>query len=163
MSLTALLLSLLVALAPHTTDRDRGETRVERAARLEPVASEMIAATRGDRQLLAAMLVLGDEESHWAAYVTEGRCHEGPPGQRCDVGLARGPWQLHRRTCPRAWEHPSGSAQSLHEEARCAAALLRYGRRKCGSWAGAFGVYAGVGCGWAGGMRRARRMGRVGL
>jgi hypothetical protein len=163
MSLTELILALLVALPPHTTDRDRGETIEARTERLAPFASEMVEATRGDRRMLAALLVLGDEESHWAGYVTDGRCHEGPLGQRCDAGLARGPWQLHAQTCRRAWQHPAGSKESLHEEVRCAAALLRYGGRKCRSWSGAFGVYAGVGCGWRGGPRRARRMGRMGL
>ena len=128
-----------------------------RPARLELVAAELAAYPP---PVAAALAYQGWRETGWARYVSEG-CTEIPHGAPgCDAGRARGYWQVHRGTCPRAWALPAGAPESLHEEAACAArlwtgALQRCrGRHPAGDVAGAFAGFVG-GCEWAPAARRA--------
>ena len=116
MDLLASIFAALMRMTPHKTDT---ESRPERAARMQVVASSINEATLraacaghyastacspifSDRRTLAGLLLgKGHFESDFAEYVHEGRCQDGPPGARCDSdshGLARahGPWQQWR-------------------------------------------------------------------
>lgn len=138
------ILAVLLSLQPHGTDA--GEHPDARELRLAPVASAISGAAR-TLQEAAALIAQGQGETGFAAYVLEGRCHEGPRGARCDPdrqgrARARGPWQVWRVACPDAWELPVGH-ESLHREAACALRLLRAGRMRCQSWVGAFASLGG--------------------
>jgi hypothetical protein len=109
-----LILAALLAFPAYHGDHETGEAR---EARLAPYAAGIARHARTADEA-AAMVAIGQHESRWAAYVTDGRCHEGPAGQRCDNGRARGPWQLH------GW----CKAKTPDGEAECAARLLRYAR-----------------------------------
>jgi len=153
----ALVLSALLWLSPYYGDR--GELPADRAARLEPVA-EAISAVARNRVEVALLLALGTHESHFSALVLAGRCTEIGP-RACDSGRARGVWQLHREACPRAWELPDGSRESLAEEARCVVSLLRWGAHQGTERAltplhAALSAYAGHGPTWPGAELRVR-------
>ena len=155
MSPAAVLLALL-ALPPSRLDV--GEAPAARRARLEPVA-EAIAAAARSRSEVAILLALGKHESAFALLVQMGRCEEMPAGERCDHGLARGPWQLHELACRVAWTLPAGSAESLREEAACAIRLLRWNAERGRHHAltpvhAAFAGYAARGWQWPGADRR---------
>jgi hypothetical protein len=122
-------LAAMLSLAPWVGDA--GESPEAREARLAPYARAVDAAT-GSLALRAALVALAWHETKMARYVTEGRCHDGPPGQRCDNGKARGPWQLH------GW----CKATTPEGEAVCAAGMLSYMLTRCdGDWPEAFGAY----------------------
>lgn len=147
-------LAAMLSLAPYTADR--AATADEREALLQPLAYEisMVSRTPSEGALLVAVAF---HESGFARYVLTGHCSEGPPGQRCDGGKARGPWQLHRQACPAAW----GPTGDLRTEATCALALLRWGGQQCREHArtpvlGAVGMFAGRGCHWSGAETRAK-------
>lgn len=124
-----LILAALLAAPVHYTDRDEsGETR---EARLRTIASAIHGASR-DPEMQAALITEAVHESGLAAYVTEGRCEDGPRGARCDTGQARGPWQV--------WQWCA--AHDMAGEAKCAARMLAFGRRRCHDWSHAFGSYA---------------------
>lgn len=112
-------------------------------------------------ELSAGVLAIVEHESHSAAYVAEGRCHEGKPGERCDDGKARTVFQLHQQACPAVWNTDPGSDAEMRAGAYCAARLLAGAVRFCSepgqplNWTGAYGRYAGLGCGWVGGTKRA--------
>lgn len=151
-------LAAMLSLAPYTADR--AATPDEREALLTPLAYEisMVARTPSEGALLVAVAF---HESGFARYVLEGRCKDGPPGQRCDGGKARGVFQLHAATCPAAYALPEGSRGSLRAEATCALSLLRWGGQQCREHAltpvlGGLSMYAGRGCRWAGAERRAK-------
>ncbi len=92
---------------------------------------------------MAALLSHAYHESRFAAYVTEGRCLDGPRGAQCDLDRrtgkprARTPWQVWA-WCSKAWNVPDGSNDALIAGARCALSKLRMGVKRCGSWQGAF-------------------------
>ncbi|HVU03264.1 MAG TPA: hypothetical protein VHE30_16000 [Polyangiaceae bacterium] len=137
---------LAAALTLATYVGDRTDTPEERAALYRPVAEAIAEASRTNAE--AAMLVsLAFHETNLARFVIEGRCKDGPPGQRCDGGKARGVFQLHRSACPDAWRLPDGSAESIRAEASCAIKLLRWngkrGKGRAPSFAHA--AYAGYG------------------
>lgn len=152
-----IILSALLSLTPSYTDRQ--EDQVGRRNRLSEVALAISTACGSNIELCAAEVILGDRETHYASLVQQNRCREMPAGQRCDGGRALGPWQLHRAACPKAWEAPL----DLTIQARCVAGLLRWGKRSCGRWSGAFSYYAlGRGeCDWVGGGRRERQLFRI--
>lgn len=137
------ILALLLALPAYHGDH---ETAEQRQSRLAPYAAGIARHARSSDER-AALMAVAWHETRLAAYVTEGRCHEGPPGQRCDNGKARGPWQLH------GW----CKATSPDGEAECAARMLRHFRSRCGSWARAFGAYASGGTCYAMPAREATR------
>lgn len=162
------ILYVLMGLVPWYGDRD--DTEAQRRALLQPIAADIAFAVAEKSDGLSpelkasAVMAVGDHESHWARYVIEARCSEGPPGARCDEGLARGPFQQHASACPRAYRHPEGSRESLREEARCAVRLLTGALRRCrgrhpaGDWAGAFSGYRSASCEWKPAARRAQTM-----
>ncbi len=176
--ITPLLLAALQSLPVYYGDRDEGTPN--RDARLAEVAAAEADAVyratcqfrwRGPecqpvwrgrpRELGLALVILGDIESHYARYVGDGRCHDGPRGARCDNGRSRTYWQAQERFCPAAWAHPQGSPAELTAAAWCAARALSVGHRFCGDWAGAFGRYAGGGCSWVGGQHRQKQLVRL--
>jgi hypothetical protein len=125
MATAAQILALLLSLQPYPGDK--GESTEAREARLAPWAQ---ALERYPADVQAAVITLGIHESHYAAYVTEGRCSERP--KACDHGHAKGPYQLH------SWckaDDPAG-------QTACAASLIQSSFRRCDTWAGAFGAYA---------------------
>jgi len=154
------------------SEADRDEPEWQRQARLSLVAQAVDqAAVRhagGEvrrSELACALLAVGWRESHWSAYVGQARCEQGT--WNCDVdrrtGLprARTYWQLWPAACRPLESVPPGSDAAVIVGAACAARYLAAGRRACGSWQGAFGYYAGRGCEWPGGERRARLMQRI--
>jgi hypothetical protein len=104
---------------------DRVDTPEQRERLYRPVAEAIAEASRTNVE--ASMLVaLAHHESGFARFVIEGRCTQGPPGQRCDGGRARGVFQLHESACREAWGLVDGSVESIRAEARCAIRLLRW-------------------------------------
>lgn len=162
MSVEAVLAAMLTL--PEYTG-DKGQTPESRRQLYAPVAT-MIHDVSHSRSEEALLVALAEHESGFARFVVEGRCSEGPPGQRCDGGNARGVFQLHAAACPSAWQHPEGSPESMALEAACAIRLLRWGGSQCQAHAltpihGALGVYAGRGCEWAGAEKRVVTMTRL--
>jgi hypothetical protein len=162
------LVAILLAWPPFYTETDeQPEARRLRLVMAAQAIEQVAHATPDPAQTAAALLAIGFHESRFAAYVGQGRCHEGPKGARCDEGRARGYWQLWRVACPPAWRLEPGSREALHAEARCAArawrgALWRCRRRHpAGPIAGAFAGYRGADCEWARGARRAQTFERI--
>jgi hypothetical protein len=161
---THIILTALLSLPTWYGDKDL--SKEERRALIRPVA-EAIHGVARTRDEAAALVSLAWHESRLASYVLEGRCHEGPPGARCDMDRkgkprARGPWQVWK-WC-KAWDHPEGSAESLRREARCALGALRTHRSRCGTWEGAFAGMGGLGgrnCVSARSSQRVQTMRRV--
>lgn len=151
---------LLTLLRLNLWAGDATEPPENRTARLQDIAVA-IAGASANRTEAAALLALGEVETRFARYVSEDRCHEGPRGMRCDEGRSRSVWQLQRAACPSLWELPPGDQRATYVAAQCAVRLLRYGRAKCGSVAGAFAVYAGRPCKDRIGPPRERRMRQV--
>lgn len=140
-------------------------SRDERARLLRPVA-EAIAGAARSREEIAALVALGWHESRYARYVVEGRCDEGPPGLRCDMGRdgkprARGPWQVWK-WCRAAWALPAGTPASLRYEARCVVGAMRVAQARCDEgWESAFAGLAGARCEWPPAKRRVWTMRQV--
>lgn len=127
----------------HFTDRD--EPAEARAMRLARVDAAIRKAANGDPYIAKALRVHGRFETHFARYVGEGRCHEGPVGSRCDEGRARTYFQVWETTCPAAWAEPQGSVAELEQAAVCAARILRAGRARCKTAEGMFAAMWGQG------------------
>lgn len=147
-------LALLVSMPQYRADIHADPTIEDRRRLLRPVALA-ISAVAKNRTEAAALVALAQHETHLARYVLDGYCEQGPVGARCDGGRARGAWQVHS-WCRPLWDVSATDPGRHLAGARCAIGLLRRGRAKCGSLAGAFGAYAGVGCRWRGGPARAR-------
>jgi hypothetical protein len=144
-------LAVMLLLSPW--HGDQGDEN--RGSLLQPlaIAIDNIGHTREER---AALIADAYAESSLARYVLEGRCSDGPPGQRCDpdqhgVARARGPWQV--------WHycHKPG----LEGEAECVVQLLRLGKHRCASWEGAFAALHGPSCQWAPATQRVQLMRRL--
>jgi len=118
----AAVLGFWLSLAPWYQDRDMSAEA--RDALLRPLASVVCQATDdpGERAFLATQAY---HETHLAAYVLEGRCHQGPEGARCDNGRAWGAWQVHR------WARGAWDETASLESRRLSAArfVLRGWRR----------------------------------
>lgn len=146
------LLALLLGLTPYHGDT---ETPAQREARLSVVAHAIADVTT--RPETAVLLVtLGEQETHYAQHIHEGRCRP----HECDHGLSVSPWQVRLgRWLPRpAWEAMrDASRHGTTMAARQAMKALRMGWRLCGGPEGAFSVAARGGCGWPGAPRRAHR------
>jgi hypothetical protein len=113
---------------------DRHESREERAKLLAPYAHVIDKVGRNIEEK-AALVAQGLSETQGARYVLEGRCHEGPRGQRCDEGRARGFWQVH----------PWCKATTIEGEARCVLSIMRSGKYRCQTgWLGAFSATKGL-------------------
>lgn len=144
---TATLRVLAAMLAQPVWYQDVADTPEQRADLLRPVAMAITLATQ-DPTEQAALVALGWHESRWARYVVEGRCKDGPDGARCDNGLARSPWQVHRYgLCRQAWRYTEDDPRTLELAAECSVRLLRGAKSRCtgqhpaGDWAGAFSQY----------------------
>ena len=150
---------------------DRGDSPAARRALYRPVAEAIcaVAQTRMERVWLAVQF---DAETHGARYVLEGRCADGPKGERCDWCFSRcysgkpgptstGPWQAKRRWCPLAVLAPTLRGR-YKAGARCALRTARRGFKKCGAIEGAFAHQLGAGrchARWA--AARARRVEQI--
>jgi hypothetical protein len=135
---SSVLLTVLLSLPAWHGERELAD--VDRRALLAPVAEAIHGAARS-REEAAALITQAWHESRLAAYVLEGRCHEGPPGARCDMDRkgnprARGPWQVW--SWCKAWDYPEGSRESLRHEASCAVRAMRFHLKRCETWEGAF-------------------------
>lgn len=140
---------------------DAAEDPIARTERLTDVAVA-IAGASASRDEAAALLALGEAETHFARYTRHPTtCAEGPRGMRCDHGRAYGYWSLWRSACPAAWELPIDDPRATAVTAQCAVQLLRMGRWTCKSWAGAFSLYAGRRCSDPIGLPRERRMKQI--
>jgi hypothetical protein len=142
----AAILSAMLSLPPAALDRS--ESVEQRTALFLPVAEAIARVSRSDRQA-ALLIAQAWEDTKLARYVLEGRCHDGPVGQRCDNGKARGPWQVHK------W----CTATTLDGEARCALRAASSGMDRCRGHAqspvhGAFAGLAARDCSWPGADRR---------
>src|SRR5690606_17751174 len=91
-----------VEIAPSSESRDARRERLVKAERA------VIAAAKGDVEILAALVVVGTLESHWAKNIADGRC--GP--KQCDrdpetgAVQSRSYFQLQSKACPQIWERP---------------------------------------------------------
>lgn len=157
-------------LAQPTAVMDREVPADVRVAALRPVA-ELIAKESRTFEEAAALTETGWSETKWALYVLQGRCLDGPKGQRCDVGRngqprARGPFQVWG-WCKEAWTPADGTQEALAGGTACAIRMLRAqaklceGKHPAGRWAGAFAGYAAKSCDWKEGGERAARMAKV--
>lgn len=136
---------------------DAAEPADARAQRLNDIAAAVQSASSSS-EVQAALLTLGEAETHFAAYVGSGHCEAGPRGSRCDRGRARSYWQLHKPACPKLFDLEPTDPSTVPVAAQCAARYLRYGRSICGDWQGAFSVLAGRRCADPFGIPRAQRM-----
>jgi len=169
MNLLEMILAVLLSWPAFYTETDeQPEARRVRLVMAALAIEHTAKQSAEPKQMAAALLTIGFEESRFAAYVGQGRCDEGPKGARCDRGKARGYWQLWRVSCPAAWELPHNTREALRAETACAAriwrgALLR--NRSChpaGKIAGAFAGYrGGADCRWPRAAGRAQRYQRV--
>jgi hypothetical protein len=150
---------LTVALSLSQYVGDRGDSPEQREALYLPVATAIAEVARTNAEA-AMLLALAFHESGLARFVIEGRCSDGPPGQRCDGGKARGVFQLHAAACRDAWELEDGSTDSIRAEARCAIRLLRWNAdrgkdRTASRLRAAFAGYAARDWSWDGAAKRA--------
>lgn len=128
MDLLSAIFAALMRGPVHKTDT---ETREERVTRMHMVAESIDDTTKraacvdspdpeckpvlSDRRLMAALLLgKGRVESGFAQYVHEGRCQDGPVGQRCDsdqfgVARAHGLWQEWRQAV-----YPASDWAAMH-------------------------------------------------
>jgi len=103
--------AILMAMTPYKLDHEEPAERRDRMAIIAQAideaaeratcrASDTCHPVIGDRRLAVALLLeVGSHESHFAKYVHENRCSEGP--DHCDAdrngeARARSPWQLWR-------------------------------------------------------------------
>jgi hypothetical protein len=137
---------------------DKSENPEQRSVLYRPVTEAI--AEAADTNAEASMLIaLAFHESRLARFVIEGRCADGPPGQRCDGGKARGVFQLHQSACREAWSLEDGSVASIRAEARCAIRLLRFNASRGKNYArsrlhAAFAGYAAREWTWDGAAKR---------
>lgn len=125
-------LAALCRLPPHRLDIE--EPTAVRENRLTRIAQAIDLAT-WDKAQRARLIALGWHETRYAAYIDEGRCSDGPVGERCDNGKSHGPWQLRHNAIQRVPDDTAG-------QAAMAASLLRFHQRHCsGSVAKAFHSY----------------------
>lgn len=128
--------------------------------------AQAIAAVTNRPEEIAMLLSQGWHESGFAAYVSEGRCLEGPSDARCDVDnktgkpRARTPWQVWS-WCTNAWVAPEGSVESMTAAARCVLGKYRMGFKRCGTYEGGFAVMGRNQCSSAAAPRRVATMIRL--
>ena len=133
----------------------RGDSPEARAELYRPTM-EAIAEEAKNENEEALLLAQAIEDTHLARYVLEGRCLDGPTGQRCDNGRSRGPFQVGR-WCP---------VGSLRDEAHCALRAAWSGVARCRGhsltpWHGAFAGLAARDCHWAPAAHRVATMRRI--
>lgn len=142
----------LMRVPQHHTDHEDIEAR---RARMMIVAESIVEATArlacadqpascrpvnsNQREVAALLIGKGKFESGFAAYVHEGRCHDGPRGARCDEGRdgvarAHGPWQQWPSSVfPRSdWEDMhAATPEATRIAAYHAGKLLAGGTSRC--------------------------------
>lgn len=152
-----LILAVMETMPRHHTDVSTAHYR--------PIAQAIAAATQRPEEI-AMLLSQGWHESGFAAYVSEGRCLEGPRDARCDpdkkTGLprARSPWQVWS-WCAKAWGPPEGSVAAMTGAAHCVLGKYRMGYRRCGTFEGGFAVMRRNQCESAAAPRRVATMMRL--
>jgi hypothetical protein len=109
---------------------DRHETTEQRLALWTPVAETICRIATADADRARAATQAYFEGARLARYVIEGRCHDGPPGCRCDEGMAWGVWQVHR-WCGRAWNKSLPTRERRDAALRCALQAGHSGLRSC--------------------------------
>lgn len=151
MLLATKLLNVAMAYPPYYGDKS--DSREARAELYQPtvVAIAWSVNNWGDAALLLSQAI---NETHLARYVLEGRCLDGPPGQRCDNGRSHGPFQVNVKWCP---------STDFRVQARCALRAARGGVMRCKEHAlsphhAAFAGLAARPCNWPGSDRRVRMM-----
>lgn len=141
MTCPAWILSLMLSLAPSRLDKH--ESHEQRVELYRPVAVAICGATK-DRRARVWAVAQSYAETKFARYVLEGRCSDGPDGERCDEGRATGPWQV-QGWCVPAWAPKASRADRFWAGARCALRGYRYGLHHCGTLEGAFAAQRGRG------------------
>lgn len=160
----AKILSVMLKLQPCYLDKDNSEE--ERVNLYRPVALAIEHESRGNALKAAIGINIAYEETKLCEYVLEGRCNEGPRGDKeCDSGKARGPWQVHE-WCEPAWVVRDGTLESYQAGFKCALQLMAHGKKKCentkwSGWAGAYGIYAGAWCDWQHGEYREQQQSKI--
>src|SRR5690606_5375436 len=106
------------------------ETPAEKLARLAAIEAAITRAARGDRELIAAMVVVGTLESHWSRDIQAGRCGRFQCDRDPKTGKPRalGVFQLWRPACAKLHALPK---PDIDVSSVCAANLLRFGRKRC--------------------------------
>jgi len=147
--MTCLQAILTIMLSLATYHRDSGDTAAERRALYTPVAQAICQATtvRWERAWLIAQ---ANHETHFARFVLEERCEDGPPGERCDwskklgAPTSHGPWQSKLRWC-RGCRRGATRLARFIAGARYVLGIARLGRAKCDTFEGAFAYQRGAG------------------
>lgn len=134
---------------------DRGLSQEARTELYRPTMEAIAEESKNENQE-ALLLAQAIEDTHLARYVLEGRCLEGPIGQRCDNGHSRGPFQVGK-WCPTG---------SLRDEAHCALRAAWGGVARCRGhsltpWHGAFSGLAARDCHWPTADKRVATMRRI--
>jgi hypothetical protein len=134
--------------------REPGETKEQRYRRLLEAERAILRHTRGDKELTAAVFVIGEGETHFGKRFAEDGCLPN----ECDKGQSKGYFQNKRMGCPELWDAPT----DVDIMAGCATRLMKHFRRLCrGDLAGAFSLYAGLPCSHPRGQIRAARVQRL--
>lgn len=138
-TLKTAVLALLLQAPPHWSDVD--EDPAARRARLDVTAGDIAEAslvkpsgwgrTWPALDIAAAMVNLGQRESHWARYVAGG-CKaplpvnpaDGHVASHCDHGRAHAYWQVWAVGCPALQGIERGSRDEQVQTVRCAARLF---------------------------------------
>jgi hypothetical protein len=120
-------------------------TPAERAEHYLPVAESICRVARNDNER-AFLATQTRFETNMAWYALDERCKDGPPGARCDAGLATGPWQVHA-FCRDAWAAPT-RAERYDAGARCALRMARQCRTPEG-WFASQGGFRRCAAAWA--------------
>lgn len=166
MSLSDLILSALLSLAPYKEDIGPEFAEAKRAqltAVAQAVASASEQGITSRTEWAALVVAVGYEESSFSLRIMDCRCKP----LECDRGRARGGWQVHRyaEAIP-LWDQMHGLA-NIDAQARVASARLRRGFYTCkgrGDWVSAtLDGFAGARCGssWQGKERRLATFRRV--
>jgi hypothetical protein len=138
---------------------DRHLTDAQRLDLWMPVAKTICRVAKTDTDRARAATQAYFEGSRLARYVIQGRCHQGPPGVRCDDGLAWGVWQVHR-WCKRAWNKSLPVHERRDAALRCVLQAGRTGLRSCRGEQGWFSAQWSLHCTyrWAVRAAMARRL-----
>jgi len=141
--------TIINSAAPHWSDAD--EAPATRAARAAHIAEDIadVAWSRPGRmepvEVAAALLTIGQRESHWARYVGAGCVDVPKGGSTCSGWRALSYWQLERVACPALWDLPRGTREAQQVAARCAGRhwVAAYWRCRSADPSPLVGAYAG--------------------
>lgn len=152
----ASLLTVGVYLALSALPPAYGEPEPARDARLGQLAVDITSATE-DTEEAAALVMLAWEETRLSA-----RVHAMGP-RRDTRGHAISLWSLHSwNLVPYTEWRTLGGIEGTGRAAVAAVRVVRWSRARCGSWEGAFALYAtGKRCRWSGAPNRAWQHRRI--